>query len=260
VIDEKTPNIDLIPLCSSIRSLRDFKHTPIIIITRRLKKSFMRSLIKAGATDFLREPLDEDEFHLRVEMAKHVMETQTKMSGLTPRLSKETPSTPSLEKRIFLDDRATRIVGQALSEKKNLALILLEIDQYHQVLKARGENVTHALTIEIEERLQKVMRMQDLFYNQNLGKFAVFLPKTSCMAAVFIAENIQEYLDGEVFSTGNIRFHLTASMGVASLDQEGDETKSIAINLDRLLSAATHCLLAAKEKKNTIVSKQRDQT
>jgi len=69
VIDENTPYIELIPLCEKIRKLPGLGHTPILIITGHLKKSFTRNLLKAGATDFLREPLDEDEFFHRMEMA-----------------------------------------------------------------------------------------------------------------------------------------------------------------------------------------------
>ncbi len=254
VVDEKTPNLDLTSFCTEIRKFRGHDHTPILIITSHLKKSFTRSLIKAGATDFLREPLDKDEFMLRMEMAGDVMQTQAKVSILTTRLSLEKTTPPSLEKRSFLDDRATRLIHDALSEKTALALILLKIDQYDQILKARGENVAHALTLDFEDHLQKLMRAQDLFYNQNQGKFAIFLPKTSHKASEFIAENIQEYLDAEIFSAGNIRFTLTVSMGIATLEQTGDVTKNDTINLERLLNGATTCLNQAKEKKNTIIS------
>ena len=73
VIDEKTVMTDLGSFCKAIRQFKDHVHTPILIITSHLKKSFIRGLIKAGATDFLRPPLDEDEFFLRMEMAGNVM-------------------------------------------------------------------------------------------------------------------------------------------------------------------------------------------
>ena len=254
VIDEKTSNIELLPFCKEIRRFRGHDHTPILIITSHLKKTFIRTLIKAGATDFLREPLDEDEFMLRMEMAGDVMQTQAKISTMTTRLSLNKSSPSSLEKRSFLDDRAIRLIQDALNEKTALALILLEIDQYGQILSTRGENVANALTLDFEDHLQKLMRAQDLFYNQNKGRFAIFLPKTSCKASEFIAENMLEYLDAEIFSAGNIRFTLTASMGIATLEQTGDVTKSDTINLERLLNGAMTCLNQAKEKKNTIIS------
>ncbi|MDN3509281.1 MAG: diguanylate cyclase [Candidatus Neptunochlamydia sp.] len=254
VIDEKTANIALHPLCEEIRRFKGHDHTPILIITSHLKKSFTRDLIKAGATDFLREPLDEDEFFARMEMAGDVMQTQSKISALTTYLSKQQKGPSSLEKRTILDDQATRLVHEALAEKTALALIFLEIDQYDQVLKARGENAAHALTLDYGDHLRKLMRSEDLLYNQSQGKFAIFLPKTSCKASEFIAENIMEYLDAEIFSTGNIRFTLTASIGIATLEQTGDMTKNDTINLERLMKGASSSLNKAKEKTNTVVS------
>lgn len=227
-----------------------------------MKKSFTKDLIKAGATDFLRQPLDEDEFFLRMDLAKDVMETQSKITGLTSRLGTGMPTSSSLEKRSFLDDRATKLIHIAITEKTPLALILLEIDQYGQILSARGDNVAHALTLDFEDHLAKLMRATDIFYNQNNGRFAIFLPKTSCKASEFIAENILEYLDAEIFHAGNIRFTVTASMGIATLDQTGDSTKNDTSNLEHLMNGAQSCLHKAKEKKNTIVtySQKRDKT
>lgn len=262
VIDEKTTNLELRPLCEEIRRHRHYGSTPILIITNHLKKSFTKGLIKAGATDFLRQPLDEDEFFLRMDLAQDVMATQSKITGLTSRLAKESTSTSSLEKRSFLDDRATRLIHDAISEKTALALILLEIDQYTQVLSAKGENVAHALTLDFEDHLTRLMRSKDLLYNQNNGKFAIFLPKTSCKASEFIAENIMEYLDEEIFHAGNIRFTASASMGIATLEQTGNPAKNDTINLERLMNGAQSCLNQAKEKKNTVVSysQKRDQS
>jgi diguanylate cyclase (GGDEF)-like protein len=254
VIDEKTTNLQLRPLCEEIRRHRNYGNTPILIITNHLKKSFTKDLIKAGATDFLRQPLDEDEFFLRMDLAQDVMITQAKIAGLTSHLAKQTTSTPSLEKRSFLDARATRLIHEAISGKTTLALILLEIDQYGQILKSSGENVAHALTLDLEDHMMRLMRAHDLLYNQNRGRFAIFLPKTSCKASEFIAENILEYLDTEIFHAGNIRFTVTASMGIATLEQTGDPTKNDTINLESLINGAQTCLNQAKNKKNTIVS------
>lgn len=257
VIDENTPYIELIPLCEKIRTLREHAHTPILIITGHLKKAFTRNLLKAGATDFLREPLDEDEFLLRMEMASDIMETQQKITALSTRLPTGLTSTTSLNKRAIMDDRATKIIAVALSEKTSLALLLMEIDQYQKFQKARGENASHALLIDFGDHLQKLMRIQDLLFNQKYGKFAVFLPKTSEKGSQLIAENIQEYLETETFSAGNIRFNLTISIGVATLENSGDLTKSPAVNFERLLAAATTCLNEAKKKGNTVVSQSK---
>jgi len=257
VIDENTPYIELIPLCEKIRKLPGLGHTPILIITSHLKKSFTRNLLNAGATDFLREPLDEDEFFHRMEMATNIMETQQKITSITTQIATDSKRGSSMKKRAIMDDRATKIIEIALLEKSSLSLLLMEIDQYQKFQKARGENAAHALLINFEEHLQNLMRVQDLLFNQKLGRFAVLLPKTSERGSQLIAENIQEYLETETFSAGNIQFNLTISIGVATLENSGDVTKSPAVNLERLLKATTICLNEAKKKGNTVVSQSK---
>lgn len=254
IIDDKVPYIELAPLCENIRALHEYEHTPILIITGHLKKTFTRMMLKAGATDFLTEPLDEDEFLVRMEMAKEVKQTHQKISALTTLFGEMTTTVSSLEKRTILDDRAVRMIGSALQEKNNLAMLMLEIDQFTKFEHARGEKAGHALLIDFADHLQNLMRKQDLFFCQKKGRYIVLLPKTSSRAAEFIAENIQESLDAETFSAGGIRFNLTVSIGLVTLDEDGSNTKSASFNLDRLMQTAQTCLNEAKKKGNTIIS------
>ncbi len=97
VIDDKT--VDALSLCTKVRALKEHEHTPILVITGQLKKSFIRNLMKAGATDFLAEPLDEDELLVRMEVAQKATQTQSKMVALSSRLPKKEGEDTSLKKR-----------------------------------------------------------------------------------------------------------------------------------------------------------------
>ena len=85
VLDEKNAGLDPFALCVKIRALPEHAHTPLVVITGHLKKSFIRSLLKAGATDFLTEPLTSEEFHLRMDVATKKEKTEAKMKKITPK-------------------------------------------------------------------------------------------------------------------------------------------------------------------------------
>lgn len=248
VIDENTPYIDLAEICIKIRKLKEYQHTPILIITAHLKKSFTRRLLKAGATDFLREPLEENEFLHRMEMAQEITTTQAKMSGLTSHFSSATSTNASLQERVVLDDRAVKLISNALEDKTSLAMLMLEVDRFATFQK--GEKFLD----DFETHLQTLMRGQDLLFPQKKGKFLILLPRTSSKAAQFIAENIQESLEMVKFQVGAATAHVTLSIGLVTLDEEGLSTKSASFNFDRLMQAATACLDAAKQKGNTIIA------
>lgn len=254
IIDENTPYIDLADICLKIRKLNDHQNTPILIITAHLKKSFTRRLLKAGATDFLREPLERNDFLHRMEMATEVKKTEQKMSTLATRFPSVILEHASLQDRSILDNRAVKLISIALEKKTSLALLLLEIDQYKQFHHAQGAKAAKGLLIDFQDHLQPLMRGHDLLFPQKNGQFVVLLPKTSDKAAQFIAENIQETLDMDTFSSGNIRFNLTVSIGLVTLEKEGENTKTASFNFDRLMQAAATCLSEATKIGNTIIS------
>lgn len=254
VIDEKTPYIDLAEICMKIRKLKDYQHTPILIITAHLKKSFTRRLLKAGATDFLREPLEENEFFHRMEIAKEMKKTQKKMSTLTPYFSSPNPTVISMQERVILDDRVVKLISNALEEGSSLAMLLLEIDQYVHFRKAYKTKAADGLLIDFQDHLQALMRRQDLLFSQKKGKFLILLPHTTSKAAQFIAENIQESLEMKTFHSGDICFNLSVSIGLVTLDEEGSLSQGPSFNFDRLMQAANACLDHAKKQGNVIVA------
>jgi len=254
VIDENTIDIDLRSFCEEIKEFEGSNKIPILIITGNLKKSFIRELIQVGVSDFLREPLDKDELFLRIEIARDIIKTRAKISTLTSLFSKETNQGLPLEKRVILDDQAMRLIRRALTEKIASVLMILEIDQYPQIVEAHGEQIGRFIILACGKHLQKLMRPQDMLCNQSHGKFVIFLPNTSSAASGYIAENMMKSLEKKIFSASNLDFVLTLSIGIATLEQAADPVKNIAINIERLIKNATEALNKAKEKTNSIIS------
>ncbi len=217
VVDEKIPNIDLPALCEKIRAFSEYSHTPILIITGHLKKSFIRPLIKAGATDFLTEPLDKDECLMRIEIAKETKKTAQKMKALTPKFDSRAPEKATLNTKSIIDNRLVMVIEAALKEKSELTMVMLEIPN------SSGEEMT--------ERIEPLIREQDLLIPQKEGRYVIVLPKTSKRAAEFIVENLCDAL-----IAGS---SLTLSSSLVTLAEDGNQEKPASYNLERLVQAAT---------------------
>lgn len=91
VVDSAFEDCDALQLCKKIRQL---SISPIFFITGRLKKSYRAAALKSGVTDFLQEDLDAKELKACIETAKQALETRTKTSGISSRISKP-PKEPS---------------------------------------------------------------------------------------------------------------------------------------------------------------------
>ena len=254
IIDENLPEFHIDEVCIKIRNLKGFMHTPILIITKHLKKSFIQNLVSSGATDFLRHPLEKDEVLHRINISNEIMEVEQKIAIL----SKVLPEPPSVKTNTLPkkeeNNQAIEITKKAFSEQFSLSALLIEIDQYEKLYKFEGKHTTHALLNSFEHHLKRLIRGQDIYFKQNLSRFAILMPKTSEKGSQFIAENIQEYFASEFFNIGNLRFNLTVSIGVGNVERFKDPNKTGSENLETLLNLASTCLKIAKKTGNSVVT------
>ena len=75
LLDIMLGDMDGIELCRNLRLRRDCKSAPVIMITASQEAPLMGLAFQAGATDFLRKPLNEAEFSGRITTAKLVFES-----------------------------------------------------------------------------------------------------------------------------------------------------------------------------------------
>ncbi len=69
VMDVRMPEIDGIEACRRIKAVEAFRDTPIIMMTARSEPEALRAAFEAGATDYIRKPLEEVELLARIKAA-----------------------------------------------------------------------------------------------------------------------------------------------------------------------------------------------
>ena len=232
ILDEKTPNFDDKLFCETCR-VKGIT-CPILIITMNLKKSYTRQMIQAGASDFLREPFDEEELHTRIAIAKQSSKIQEKVSGLSEQIAPQESSTLQFKHKVTVSDQMVSAVSSAQQTQSTLALLLAELDRkdpkYIQ---------------QFEQDLMSLLRPQDILSEMSPGKFVIILPKTSKTAAYLIAEEIQNGLKKKPY---------IARIGVTELSDTQAQGISPIESLDLMLNLASHYLLEAQLQGNLIVS------
>lgn len=79
LMDIKMPDIDGVEACRRIKSVEAFESIPIIMVTARDQKAYLQAAFDAGATDFIRKPVEQFELLARVTSALRLrQETQTR--------------------------------------------------------------------------------------------------------------------------------------------------------------------------------------
>jgi PleD family two-component response regulator len=232
ILDEKTPNFNDMTFCEECRAKGI--SCPILIITTNLKKSYTRQMLKAGASDFLREPFDAEELQTRIAIATQTNEVQEKVSALSQQITPPEQPASEFKNRVIINEQMVNAVSSAQKSQDELSLLIAELDK-------KDPRYTH----QFEQDLTRLLRPQDLLSEISEGKFVIILPKTSKHAAQLIAEEIQNGLKTASY---------VARIGVTELcDAESNGISPIQ-SLDLMLNLASHCLLEAQLQGNLIVS------
>lgn len=257
ITHDETEGMSCKNFCEKVRSHPSGKNIPLLVYTSRLKKSYVKELLTAGATDFLREPLDKIQVYKTISTAINAQRLKSKMSPLASTLTQSIPKSPSsLSSKTFsIRDLATRAIKKALDESQNLSLLLISVDHFPKILKRWGEEATKELFDEIHGHLSSVKRVQDTLFYVSKEKFLMILPKTSSRAAKLIAEDIKDSFSDKKFTTRKGSVKLTISLGLTSMDKKEHSHADAYKEFDALLKSGEEYLLKAKTIGDRIVSK-----
>lgn len=81
LMDIKMPDMDGVEACRRIKAVDTFAETPIIIVTARNQKDWLQAAFDAGATDYIKKPVEQVELLARVKLAfKMKQETDVRKS------------------------------------------------------------------------------------------------------------------------------------------------------------------------------------
>jgi diguanylate cyclase (GGDEF)-like protein len=255
----RTTLVDVVILDSKVNEGHNFKtaeviraavssETPILLITKNIKKSFAQTALRAGITDFLNEPLDRAEIEQRLAVALSAQDRSKKISQIARLHAPRMRSAPSvLSDRGLLNDQAMKEIGKARKNSTNISLLMIELDAFKKIPASKNSQALAHLTMVLQENL----RRNDLLIPQGAGKFIILLPKTSSRAAEIIAETIRT----EVLRT-SFSIPLSVSIGLISLDQTTPRPGSASDDFEHLMEGVKRATLEAKKTGNKIVSSE----
>lgn len=229
---------ELFSTLSQFRACLGKKKVPILVITGNLKKKFAQDALRAGATDFINRPLDEDEIEQRIAVSFQSFERTKNVSAVAKRSTpKHSTAAASLTHRQILNDQAIKELSKARQNEGHVSLLILELDTKNPTEEAH----LHLLSI-----LQHILRKTDILIPQSTGRFIITLPKTSKRAAELIAESIRINVEEKISP-------FSVSIGLITWDHSRPALNSAAEEFDRLIAVATQAVQEAKKTGNRII-------
>lgn len=254
-LDDQIENCDPFVFCKTIRNLPDHHYTPILVISSQLKKGFMRRFLKAGATDFLRHPLEEEDFLHRLEIAKKISRTEKKIGELKAQFNTLKKDPILLSSKVFLDSQVMQLLKEQINTHPSFSLFALEIDQFAPLSLEEKQQIETPLLQETKKNLLYLIGEKGHVFSQGEGRFLLFLPVSSLKEATIKGHSIKHFFHKLSFRRGKRTLTLTISMGIAFL-HKASHKKDPTFYINYLLRQAQICLDEAKKIGDTLLSTQ----
>ncbi|KJS02491.1 MAG: hypothetical protein VR65_05395 [Desulfobulbaceae bacterium BRH_c16a] len=182
--DVVMPGMGGLELLENIRVL--YKDTDVIVSTGYHEKASYAAVIKAGAIDFIKKPIDQAE--LEAKLARAVRERC--MMRELERLSKQDSVTGVLNRRAF-DEHFSIEVERAFRQNYSLMLAVIDIDNFKEYNDKHGHQQGDDVLICLAEIMQECTRESvDLCFRLGGDEFAVLLPQATANQGTEIVQRI----------------------------------------------------------------------
>lgn len=152
----------------------------------------------------------------------------------------------NLPNRILLHDRLQQAILIGLREKKTLALIMMDIDQFKTINDSLGHQAGDMVLQQIALRLPQLLREADSVARLGGDEFAFLLaPVADRASATMVAERTLEAVR-QTININERSLHVSASLGIALFPEHGAEP-------GKLMRCADLAMYSAKNARNSFV-------
>ncbi len=240
--DVLMPNMDGLELLAYIREKRP--EIDVIIATGFSEKASYADVIKAGAIDFIKKPIDQAE--LEAKLARAFRERRMVME--LEQLSLSDALTSVYNRRAF-DQKFINEVERAFRQDYQLFLAIVDIDNFKEYNDKYGHTEGDKVLISLAEILKECTRDNvDMVFRLGGDEFAVLLPQTSGNQATEIVQRILlKYIEANYGKT-------TLSIGIVSCQRDPELSKPE--DVTRMKDKADKAMYEAKNSgKNCVICK-----
>ncbi len=235
VIDDKAFGEGIFRLITEIRRTNHYQDKPILIITEKLKKTHIKRLIKAGANDFLREPLEDAEIQLKLKNVEKYQQMSAKLLHLAEKMSiLPEEKTPTLKHRFLLNRYALDPIKKKIEQGSPLSILAISIDQEGHITETINEEMCHLI--------KTLLSPEDHLFALSINHLLLILDEASAKKGLMIAERVKHEVSSRSFNDRKF----TLSIGLCM------QKKPPYTSINEMINDAKNAALQAKKTGNCI--------
>ena len=234
---------DGLRLCSQIRSLDRTRHLPIIMLVEPGDEARLLRGLDLGINDYLVRPIDRNEMMARVRTqitrkrySEHLRTRLVESVELSVR-----DALTGLYNRRYMQCHLKTLVEEAAGAGRPLSILVIDIDHFKQINDTYGHDTGDAVLREFAGRIRGSTRGADLVCRMGGEEFVIVMPDTDIRLACHVGERLRSSIATMPFPVaGQQDIHITASVGVATLESRADTPASLFKRADKALYGAKH--------------------
>ena len=246
LMDVNMPEMNGFDACSTIRSLPEGEHTPILMMTGRGDVESIDRAFQTGATDFISKPINWAVLNYRLKYMlrasgafNEVVRQQEQIQELA-----YYDHLTGLANRIMFKDKLVEEVKKCRKNNSILAVLFMDLDRFKLVNDSLGHQAGDELLRRVAHRIKRCIRSTDGFgrvkeqgkqvtiSRQGGDEFTLMLLELKAPEnAGQVARRINEQLS-KVFFIGDHEVFITASIGISLFPLDGTDAESLMKNAD----------------------------
>lgn len=133
-----------------------------------------------------------------------------------------------------------KLCSEALPDSEGFAILMVDIDWFKRVNDTYGHPTGDTVLRGVARLLIDSVRPGDIVSRPGGEEFALILPGMSADGACIVAERIRASVEDQPFLHETGSFHVTLSIGIATMPDSGSTVEGLIAAADRALYAAKH--------------------
>ncbi len=243
IISTMLTDADGLRLASQIKGHEQTRNVPLLVFVDEDDQALMFKALELGINDYLTVPVDKNEMtaRLRTQIRRKKYQEALKAQYQQSISMAVTDGLTGLYNRHYLNTHLENMVRQALANRKNLALMIMDMDHFKSVNDTHGHDAGDMVLKQLAGLITHEARSTDLVARFGGEEFVVLMPETDPNAALGAANRLREKVEKMAFQINNGQtINRTVSIGIASLHPDGDSPEALLKRADEALYSAKH--------------------
>lgn len=228
ILDLMMPEIDGFEVVKTLKSNPYTQHIPILVFTSKDLTMEDRLRLAGKIENFMQKSHFSREDLLMI--IKDLEATYPERAGLLDEVS-------GLFDHSYFQIRLAQEVSRAGRHKNVLSLLMLDLDNFTEYIKAHGIHRSNLVIKKIAEFLRKSLRGSDIAVRYGIDEFAVILNNTLKESSEIVAERILSYIKGYPFYGQEIMPHgkITASIAIVGYPHDATSAEELVYNARQVM-------------------------